>query len=62
MSRKKKKKQRLLLHDLACAINACEKNNISVKCEHGIIFSNAAVILPIKDRWVVRMLTKPGKR
>jgi hypothetical protein len=61
MSRKKRKKNALLLHDLASALNACEKNNIHVKLRHGIIFSDAGYVLPVKDRWVARTLRQLRK-
>jgi hypothetical protein len=51
-----KRKNRLLLHDLASALNACEKAGLNVKLRHGIVFSDAGYVLPVKDRWVSRTL------
>ena len=58
LSKKKKRKQSLLLHDLACAINACEKAGLNLKLKHGIVFTNIGFVLPVKDRWQVRLLKK----
>lgn len=58
---KRKKKNALLLHDLACALNACEKAGLNVKLRHGIVFSDAGYVLPVKDRWVSRTLKQLGK-
>jgi hypothetical protein len=49
------------LENLAKAMNSCERNNLVLKCEHGIIFSEEGIILPIRDRWVVRMLKRLDK-
>jgi hypothetical protein len=53
---KRKRKNRLLLHDLACALNACEKAGMNVKLRHGIVWTDAGYVLPVKDRWVSRTL------
>jgi len=58
---KKKRKNALLLHDLASALNACEKANLHVKLRHGIVFSDAGYVLPVKDRWVSRTLKQLRK-
>jgi hypothetical protein len=58
---KGRKKHALLLHDLACALNACEKAHMNVKLRHGIIFSDAGYVLPVKDRWVARTLRQLRK-
>jgi hypothetical protein len=54
----RKRKQRLLLHDLACALQACEKAGLNPKLKHGIVFTDLGYVLPIKDRWVARSLKK----
>lgn len=61
MSRKKKRKHALLLHDLACALNACDKAGLNIKLRHGIVFSDAGYVLPVRDRWVSRTLKQLSK-
>jgi len=56
MSKRKKRKQALLLHDLACAMQACERAGLDPKFHHGIIVTSIGFILPVKDRWQVRLL------
>lgn len=51
-----KKRKRLLLHDLAVALNACEKAGIRPKLKHGIVFTDAGYVMPVGDRWVSRKL------
>lgn len=53
-----KKRKRLLLHDLAAALNACERAGLNPKLKHGIVFSDAGYVLPLKDRWVSRSLKR----
>jgi hypothetical protein len=59
--KKKKRKQALLLHDLACAINACEKAGLDVKLKCGIVWTDVGFVLPVKDRWVSRTLRQLTK-
>jgi hypothetical protein len=51
-----RKRKRLLLHDLAVALNACEKAGIHPKLKHGIVFTDAGYVMVVKDRWVSRRL------
>ena len=44
------------LEKVAIALNGCERENLVIKCQQGIIFSNYGYVLPIGDRWVVRTL------
>lgn len=44
------------LEKLAIALNGCEKENLVIKCQQGIIFSDRGYVLPIGDKWVVRTL------
>lgn len=58
---KGKRNRRLLLKNVADALQACEKHGITVKLEHGVVFSRYGYVLPIKDRWVVRTLKQLDK-
>jgi hypothetical protein len=60
VSTKKKRKHALLLHDLACALNAVEKAGLKPEFKHGIIYTGAGYVVPFgrDDSWVVRTLTR----
>lgn len=47
------------LENLANALNSCEKKNLDVKLRHGIVITDAGFVMPIKDKWVARMLMRP---
>jgi hypothetical protein len=53
-----KKRKQLLLRDLAVALNACEKAGIRPKLKHGIVFTDAGYVMPVKDKWVSRSLKR----
>lgn len=61
MSRRKKKtrkNQRLLLADIARALNAAEKAGLNPGFAHGSVFTDAGYILPLytkKGKWAVRV-------
>ena len=55
---KRKKKHALLLHDLACALNACYRAGLDPKLGHGSVFTAAGFVLPVggkKGKWAVRV-------
>jgi hypothetical protein len=59
MSKKKKRNQRLLLKNLADALNACDRAGLRPRLKHGIVFTDVGYVLVIKDRWAARALRKP---
>lgn len=54
MGKKKKKTRRLLLKNVADALNACERAGIDIKFQAGIVCSEYGYVLPVKGRWVAR--------
>ncbi len=62
MSKRKSKPRKIpddpvvLLSALAYMLNACEKAGIRPKMKHGIIYTDAGYVLPVKDRWAARPL------
>jgi hypothetical protein len=46
-----------LLRDVASALNACERAGLPVRLRHGIVWTRAGYVLPLKDdRWGARDL------
>lgn len=60
MSKKNRRKDALLLHDLAVALNACGKAGLKPELKHGIIYTRAGYVVPFgrDDAWVARSLTR----
>jgi hypothetical protein len=60
VSRKKKRRNALLLHDLACALNAAGRAGINPKLKHGVIYTEAGYVVPFgrHGAWVARTLRK----
>jgi hypothetical protein len=60
VSRKKKRRHALLLHDLACALNAAERAGLNPRLKHGVIYTEAGYVVPFgrHDAWVPRTLRK----
>jgi hypothetical protein len=61
MGKKRRRKNALLLHDLACALNACERAGLNPKLGHGTVFTDAGFVLPLEERkgkWAVRIPRK----
>lgn len=66
MARKPKGKRRrkrepdpaALLASLASALDRCDRAGLDVKLRHGIVITRAGYVLPVRDRWVARMLGK----
>src|SRR5580704_14327150 len=47
----------ILLHVLARMLNECDKAGIHPKLKHGIIYTDAGFVLPVKDdKWAARPL------
>ena len=63
MPRKARKRKRqpdpaALLDSLASALNRCERAGLNVKLRHGVVFTDAGFVLPVRDKWAARMLRK----
>jgi hypothetical protein len=60
VSKRRKRRQALLLHDLACALNALEKAGLRPRLKHGVIYTDAGYVVPFgrDDSWVARSLTR----
>lgn len=48
------------LEALAAALNSCERAGLHVRFPHGIVFTDAGVIVPRKGRWVARAFVTTG--
>ncbi len=65
--RKAKKRQKqqdpvILLLAMARVLNECEKAGIRPKLKHGIVFTDAGYVLPLRQgKWAARPLKLPGK-
>ena len=54
----KKKRNRLLLHDLACALNACEKAGLKPMFVYEAVYTEHGYVFRVKNRWVARKLKR----
>lgn len=54
--RKKEERARMLLTNLAQVLDACDKAELEIKVQHGIIVSMYGYVLPLKSGWTPRML------
>jgi len=48
----------ILLPELAKVLNACDKAGINPRLAYGIIYTDIGIVLPVRDRWAARALTK----
>jgi hypothetical protein len=62
VSRKKKRRQAMLLHDLAVALNALQKAGADPKLKHGIAYTEFGYVMPFgrNDSWVMRIPKTPS--
>ena len=56
--RKRKPDPAALLASLASALDRCDRAGLDVKLRHGIVITEAGYVLPVKGKWVARMLWK----
>ena len=57
-SRKREPDPAALLASLASALDRCDRAGLDVKLRHGIVITEAGYVLPVKGKWVTRMLGK----
>jgi len=48
----------ILLSALAKVLTECERAGIRPKLKHGIVFTEAGYVLPVKSKWAARPLKK----